>query len=120
MLTSGIQSRLERANHIRKLHGITQTQIAVDLAASQSQISRILKGHGQKATRLVEEVCLYLEKFNGGITPELVRGNDDLVNALALTWDGSASHAKALSAIIRSLSALGPLHTKPEFKRKGA
>lgn len=120
MNQSAIKSRLERARHICKVHGITQAQIAADLAASQSQISRILKGQGQKASRLVEEVCLYVEKFEGGVTADSVRSNEDLVNALTLTWDGSATHARALSAVIRSLSALGPLHTKTEAKRKGA
>jgi hypothetical protein len=39
-----------------------------------------------------------------------------LVKALTVTWDGSATHAKALSAVIRSLSALGPLHSKSPAK----
>jgi len=110
MIKFDLKSRLERARHICKAHGITQDQIAVGLGASQSQISRILKGPGQKASRLVEEVCLYVEKYEGGVTADSVRGNDELVNALTLTWDGSATHARALSAVIRSLSALGPIH----------
>ena len=114
MIQSDIKARLERAQYICKLHGITQTQIAADLAASQSQVSRILKGQGQKASRLVEEVCLYVEKYEGGVTADSVRSNDDLVNALTVTWDGSATHARALSAVIRSLSALGPLQVKTQ------
>lgn len=94
------------------MRGITQAQIAAYLEASQSQVSRILKGQGLKASRLAEEVCLYVEKFEGGVTADSVRTNDDLVNALAVTWDGSAAHARALSAVIRSLSALGPIHAK--------
>ena len=109
MIQSNLKARLERARRICKLHGITQTQIASELNASQSQVSRILKGQGQKASRLAEEVCLFVEKYEGGVTADSVRGNDDLVNALTVTWDGSAKHAKALSAVIRSLSALGPL-----------
>jgi transcriptional regulator with XRE-family HTH domain len=120
MIQSSLKARLERVRHICKLHGITQTQIAADLAASQSQVSRILKGQGQKASRLVEEVCLYVEKFEGGVTADSVRSNDDLVNALAVTWDGSATHARALSAVIRSLSALGPLHVNTQAKGEGA
>jgi len=116
MIRSDIKARLERARHVCKAHGITQTQIAADLAASQSQVSRILKGQGVKASRLAEEICLYVEKFDGGVTADSVRSNDELVNALTLTWDGSAAHAKALSAVIRSLSALGPLHGKAPAK----
>ena len=107
-----LKARTERARHICKIRGVTQAQIAADLGASQSQVSRILKGQGLKASRLAEEVCLYVEKFEGGVTADSVRSNDDLVSALTVTWDGSATHARALSAVIRSLSALGPSHAK--------
>lgn len=106
----GLLARSERARHICKVRGITQAQIAADLGASQSQVSRILNGQGEKASRLAEEVCLYVERLEGGVTAESVRENGDLVDALMATWDGSATHARALSAVIRSLSALGPIH----------
>jgi hypothetical protein len=35
-----------------------------------------------------------------------VRANDDLMNALRATWDGSAGHARALASIIRALAVL--------------
>lgn len=117
MIQSDLKARLERARRICKLHGITQAQIAGDLLASQSQVSRILMGQGQKASRLVQEVCLYVERYEGGVTADSVRSNAELVNALTATWDGSATHAKALSAVIRSLSALGPLHSKTQANR---
>jgi transcriptional regulator with XRE-family HTH domain len=105
-----LEARAERARGICKKRGITQTQIADDLGVSQSQVSRILKGEGLRASRLAEEVCLYVEKCDGGgVTADSVKANSDLVNALAITWDGSAAHARALSAVIRSLSALGPM-----------
>lgn len=107
-----LKARTERVRHICKVRGVTQAQIAADLGVSQSQVSRILKGQGLKASRLAEEVCLYVEKFDGGVTADSVRSNDDLVSALTVTWDGSATHARALSAVIRSLSALGPIHAK--------
>ncbi|WPC68017.1 helix-turn-helix transcriptional regulator [Rhodoferax ferrireducens] len=102
-------ARAERARNTCKARGITQEQIAADLGASQSQVSRILSGHGSRASRLAEEVCLYVERAEGGVTAESVRANDELVNALTVTWNGSAAHARALSAVIRSLSALGPI-----------
>lgn len=101
-------ARAERARTICRTRGVTQSQIAADLGASQSQVSRILKGDGLRSSRLAEEVCLYLEKFEGGVTAAAVRGNEDLVNALVATWDGSATHARALSSVIRSLCALRP------------
>jgi len=112
MFKPDLKARTERARHICKMRGVTQAQIAADLGASQSQVSRILKGQGTKTSRLAEEVCLYVEKYEGGVTTDSVRNNDDLVNALTATWDGSATHARALSAVIRSLSALGPLHAQ--------
>lgn len=110
-----LSARAERARHICKMRGITQEQIAADLGVSQSQVSRIFKGQGKRASRLAEEVCLYVERREGGVTPDSVRSNDDLVNALTVTWDGSAMHARALSAVIRSLAAFGPIYGKPNL-----
>jgi transcriptional regulator with XRE-family HTH domain len=112
MFSPDLNARTERARRVCKMRGITQAQIAADLGASQSQVSRILKGQGLKSSRLAEEVCLYVEKFEGGVTADSVRDNVELVNALAFTWDGSAAHARALSIVIRSLSGLGCGHAK--------
>ena len=111
MFQPDLKARTERARCICKVRGLTQAQIAADLGASQSQVSRILQGQGLRGSRLAEEVCLYVEKHEGGVTPDSVKGNDDLVNALAVTWNGSATHARALAAVIRSLSALAPIHS---------
>jgi transcriptional regulator with XRE-family HTH domain len=109
MKNSEMLARTERARKTCKTRGITQERIAADLGASQSQVSRILSGRGFRASRLAEEVCLYVERTEGGVTAESVRANDELVNALTVTWNGSAAHARALSAVIKSLSALGPI-----------
>ena len=108
MIAPDLQSRALRAADFCRSRRITQAEIASALGASQPQVSRILKGRGLRHSRLYEEVCLYVERLAGGVTPEMVRANNDLISALATTWDGSASHAKALAAVIRSLSALGP------------
>lgn len=102
-----LEGRLERARSTCREQGITQAQIAGDLGASQSQVSRILAGEFSRAGRLAEEVCLYVERFAGGVTPDAVKENDELINALAITWDGSGAHARALSTVIKSLAALG-------------
>lgn len=108
------QARALRAAQICRGHGITQTEIADAIGASQSQVSRILQGKGLRNSRLCEEVCLYIERLNGGVTVNAVRANDELVNALATTWDGTAAHARALSIVIRSLSGLGkPTNSSP-------
>lgn len=82
-------------------------EIATALGASQSQVSRILHAKGLRASRLSEDVCMYVERFEGGVTSTAVRNNDVLIDALASTWDGSAKHANALALVIRSLCALG-------------
>lgn len=107
MLDQAQRARALRAAQACRIHGITQAEIAEALGASQSQVSRILQAQGHRTSRLFEEVCLYVERFEGGVTAEAVRSNDELIEALKVTWDGSASHAKALSTVIRSMAVLG-------------
>lgn len=102
------QSRLLRAADTCRRLSITQTQIAEALGASQGQVSRILGGKLQRSSRLLEEVCLFVERWDQGVTAEAVRENEDLISALRETWNGSSSHAKALAAVIRSTKALAP------------
>ncbi|MEN3113199.1 hypothetical protein ACFONG_15115 [Uliginosibacterium paludis] len=85
---------------------MSQTQIAACLGASQAQISRILRGHNLRPSRLFEEVCLLAERQSLGVTAEAVCQNEELIEALRETWDGTAVHARALATVIRSLSAL--------------
>lgn len=99
-------ARALRAGEICKEQGITQAQIAEAVGASQSQVSRILSGRGIRQSRLMEEVCLYVERFSVGVTADAVRENAELVEAIQAAWDGSASHARALSMVIRSLAVL--------------
>jgi transcriptional regulator with XRE-family HTH domain len=99
-------ARALKAGELCREQGITQAQIAEAVGASQSQVSRILSGRGIRQSRLMEEVCLYVERFSVGVTADAVRENAELVEALQAAWDGSASHAKALSMVIRSLAVL--------------
>jgi len=103
-------ARVLRANEACKLRGITQSEIALALGASQPQVSRILSGKGVRSSRLTEEVCLYVERLDVGVTADAVRQHDELIESLRTTWDGSNAHAKALSTVIRSLAVL---HGKP-------
>lgn len=108
MISLNLQPRVVKAAETCRLRGITQAQIADAVGASQAQVSRILSGRGQRTSRLLEEVCLYVERFDQGVTADAVRANDELVEALKVAWDGSAAHARALSTVIRSLSVLRP------------
>lgn len=106
MLQGDLQSRVLNAARKSRQLGITQAQIAQALGASQSQVSRILSGRGLRRSRLLEEVCLFVERGGGGISSQAVRENDELIEAMRQAWDGSASHARALAAVIRSLAVL--------------
>ena len=106
MIDTAIEARVRRASEICRERGVTQAQIAAAVGASQSQVSRILSGRGQRQSRLLEEVCLFVERFVGGVTADAVRENEVLVGAIRDTWDGSAAHAIALSTVIRSLVVL--------------
>lgn len=108
-----------RAGEICRQRGITQAQIATAVGASQPQVSRILGGRGQRPSRLLEEVCLYIERFAGGVTADAVRENEELVDAIRSTWDGSSAHAKALSTVIRSLVVLRQPGDAPTSKLTG-
>lgn len=114
-----IKARAERAREICRHRGITQGEIADAVQASQSQVSRILNGESSKASRVAEEVFLFVEKYGVGVTAEAVQKNEELVAALSEIWNGSAAHAKALATVIRSLAALGPLGAGQPPKEAG-
>lgn len=106
MISMTTKARLLRAAKLLRERGISQAEVAAAVGASQPQISRILKGDGTRATKLTEEVCLFAERLEGGVTTEAVCANQELISALMDTWDGSAGHAKALAVVIRSLRLL--------------
>lgn len=96
---------LSLAARIRS-EGITQTQLAVAIEASQSQVSRILSGRIVRHTKLLDRLCAYARhRLNFGKHSD-VRRNAELMAALADVWDGSDEHAHALAQIIRSLAEL--------------
>jgi len=103
-----------RAAEICRHKGISQSQIAIAVGASQPQVSRILAGRGQRQSRLFEEVCLYVEKLDVGVSTDAVRANEELIEALSAIWDGTAKHARALACVIRSLAALKPTQQQPD------
>lgn len=114
-----LESRALRAAQFCREHGITQTDIATAIGASQPQVSRILKGQGLRASRLFEDVCLYVERMSAGVTADAVRENDELIEAMKEVWDGSSTHARALAIVIRSLAAFGRTEDKTLTQVKG-
>lgn len=100
------KARALRAATVLRAHGVTQADVAAAIGASQPQVSRILAGRGTRSTRMLEAVCLYAERLQGGVTTEAVQSNAALIEALRSAWDGSGAHARALAAVIKSLSLL--------------
>ncbi len=83
--------------------GITQSQLAEALSVSQSQISRVLSGQGKRRTKLFDELCIYVNNQVQGISPDLVRENAVLLEAIASIWDGSVAQANSIATVIKSL-----------------
>ncbi len=114
------EARALRAAQVCKQRGISQSQIAAAIGASQAQVSRVLSGNGLRHSRVFEEVCLFVERFEFGVTADAVRDNEELVEAIRSAWDGSAAHARALATVIRSLAALKPSGGDPRRKDEEA
>ena len=106
MHPSVFAARVLRAASVLRANELTQQDVALQLGASQSQVSRVLSGRSVLRSRLAEEICLYAETLEGGVTLEAVQQNTDLLDAVRHAWDGSAAHARALSTVIRSLAVL--------------
>jgi len=117
MISSAQKARAYLAADACRVLGITQAQIAVAVGASQPQVSRILAAKGRRVSRLFEEVCLYVERRNTGITADAVRANQELVEALQATWNGSAAHARSLAMVIRSLAGFGTMSVSSPLRQ---
>lgn len=76
------------------------------LEASQSQISRVLSGRTSIRSKLAKDICNYVSSQAKSMERERVVANDELMDALAEIWDGTPNHARALAAVIRSLTLL--------------
>lgn len=86
-----------------KRSGLTQEHLAIALSVSQSQISRLLSGQGKRQTKLFDDLCIYVNNQVKGISPDLVRENEVLLEAIASIWDGSVAQAHSIAAVIKSL-----------------
>lgn len=82
---------------------ITQEDISIAIGASQSQVSRVFSGNSKRASRVYIEICNYVNKYQNGVTTEMVSKNRELLEAVASVWDGSDSQSIALASVIRSL-----------------
>lgn len=102
-----LETRILRAALILQSRGLTQKEIATSLNSSQSQVSRVLAGQSAQRSKLAEALCVYAENLDTGVSLKAVMQNVELLDAVRQAWDGSSEHARALSAVIRSLAVLG-------------
>lgn len=93
---------------VAKARHITQFEIAKSIGASQSQVSRVLSGTSNKRSKLIDKICKYVNNATAVVSIESVRRNEELMAALAATWDGTPKHSQALATVIRSLRVLVP------------
>lgn len=92
-----------------KARGLTQSTIAADLQASQSQISRIFAGTSKRRSKLFDAVCKYVfSDLPGSAAASRIGDAQSLHEVLDAVWDGSPEHAEALAGVIRSLGAFAP------------
>lgn len=96
---------------------MSQSEMALALNVSQSQVSRLLSGQATRVTPLMHKLCEFLMGSLSSTSVDRVRENSELVEAIAFAWDGSPRHAAALAAVIRSLRVLAPVEiTGPRGK----
>jgi transcriptional regulator with XRE-family HTH domain len=103
---------------IAKAKRMTQAQIASAIGASQSQVSRVLSGYSKKRSRLTKKICNYVKNLTPVVSIESVRLNEELMAALAATWDGTPKHSEALATVIRSLRVLSAEEPRPDKKSR--
>lgn len=92
--------------------GISQQWLSKKLKTSQSQVSRVLSGRTSASSKLARDLCFYVNQSVHFLDKSSIAANDDLMNALAETWDGTPAHARALAVVIRSLGMLHPQPTR--------
>lgn len=106
---TSLQAEARRLAQHAKARGLTQSAIAAELKASQSQISRIFAGTSKRRSKLFEAVCKYV--FSDCAARAHVSHAMDAQNLYELldsVWDGTPEHAEALAGVIRSLGAFAP------------
>ena len=102
-------STILQLNALAKSLRISQETISEATGISQAQVSRVLSGKGKRQSKAFIEICNYLNSKRAGISPELVRNNEEFINALTKVWDGSARQSTAIANVILSLGAICPL-----------
>lgn len=100
-----LNSQLERLRIAVQAGELSQTTISLETGIHQSQVSRILSGHGKLASKNTLKLCKYssdLHNLDSSSKPIDQR----LLNAISKVWDGSTEHAAAIEQVILSLNGM--------------
>ncbi len=101
----GLAERAAIARQQAKIHGLSQEALALLLDLTQPQISRMLSGKLRRETKAFSDLCGYLDGLP--TRPGSERQLPEEIKSAALEiWDGTHSHARAISTVIRALSLL--------------
>jgi transcriptional regulator with XRE-family HTH domain len=120
MHAADIRAEAHHIKHLMSRLGLTQEVISIATGISQSQVSRVLSGKAVRRSRAFDAVCNYVQHHSRSVPKEEVRICTPLIEALALVWDGTQTHADALASVIRSLGALPsspPSHSRRSTHR---
>jgi predicted transcriptional regulator len=85
---------------------ISQTDIASATGVNQSQVSRIFDGKVKRHSKALVKISKFIEMQSHGVSIDIVKSNNELMEALASTWDGTSQHSTALATIIKTLKIL--------------
>jgi predicted transcriptional regulator len=118
MSLAHLESQLRRARASARSLGLRQSDIARATGLSQSQVSRILRGRRVHSSDSTEAVCIYVQSKLHPIDLKDVQACSPLMSALSKVWNGTNTHAMALSAVIESLGALSSVATPPASRRR--
>lgn len=108
-----ITSRSILIRQLVKFIHTTQQQKSYATGVSQSQERQLLLGKVQRNSKSFESVCIYAHNVSRSVSSYDVRQCGILIKALAMVWNGSRPHVKALAVVIRSVGTLSPAGKSP-------
>ena len=80
MISQDFNAMAIQAAKRARANGLTQSHISSALNVSQSQVSRVLSGLSRRHTKLMDEICIYVNNYMHKTSPSLVLENQTNAN----------------------------------------
>lgn len=106
MATNSINISRSALNKAIRQKRLRQSDIAMGVCASQSQVSRVLSGETSERSRLYGQICNFVSGRHRLVKRQDVQQCAELIDALMEVWDGTNEQARSLALVIRGLSLL--------------